>query len=269
MTQPQDQPNTRGQRLDFSREGEGYGGWAGILQTGNFTLSVYADGLYSFKIDGVLVSFTAEPGDDANTATAGLLANYVGNTKALSSAFANIEDASPTLLRLRARSPGASFVISDVVLPGGATFVYADTTTQRGRLGLGIAVAFDDTDPESLRELTTGDTGATVVGVTMEGYEVAANSGDPAEEDGYDPGSPVSYLRMGHVPVPVETDITTLAAPVYVRIIAPGDEEIGAWRGDDDSASGNVVLVAGARWTLLSYPDEQGRNTAEIRTNFV
>ena len=267
MTQPQTQPVTRGQCLEYNPEGTDYGAWPGVLQKSTFTLSVYAAGLYSFDIDGTTVEYTAVGGDDANTTTAGLLADFEAKKAAQRAAKANVLVASPTVLRLQARSPDASYTVTNVTVPGGATWTFADATTQRGRLGLGLAVAFVDDDPESLRELASGDTGARVVGVTVEGYEVAPNSGDPADEDGYDPGSPVTYVHHGRVPVPVETDITSLNDPVYVRIIATGDEEAGAWRNDADG--GDAVLVSNARWTLLSYLDNQARNTAEIRVSLV
>jgi hypothetical protein len=267
MTQPQDQPNTRGQCLDYNPDGTDYGAWPGVLQKSTFTLSVYAAGTYSFEIDGTIVTYTAVGGDDAITTTAGLLADFQAKKAAQRSAKAFVETASQTVLRLQARSPDDSYTITNVAVPGGATWTFADATTLRDRLGLGLGVAFVDDDPESLRELGSGDTGATVVGVTVEGYEVAPNSGDPADEDGYDPGSPVTYVHHGRVVVPVETDITSLNDPVYVRIIATGDEEAGAWRNDADG--GDAVLVSNARWTLLSYLDNQSRKTAELRVNFV
>lgn len=267
MTQPQVQPNTRGQCLEYNPAGTDYGAWPGVLQKSTFTLSVYAAGTYSFKIDGTLVTYTTTGGDDADTTTAGLLVDFQGKKAAQRSAKANVLAASSEVLRLQGRSPDDSYAITNVTVPGGATWTFADATTQRGRLGLGLGVAFVDDDPESLRELASGDIGTTLVGVTVEGYEVAPNSGDPAEEDGYDPGSPVTYVHHGHVPVPVETDITSLNDPVYVRIVATGDEEAGAWRNDADG--GDAVLVSNARWTLLSYLDNQARNTAELRVNFV
>ncbi len=267
MTQPQTQPNTRGQRLDYNPEGTGYGAWPGVIQQSTFTLSVFAAGTYSFKIDGTLVQYVATGGDDADTTTAGLLVDFEGKKAAQRSAKANVLAASLEVLRLQGRNSDDSYTITDVTVPGGATWTFADATTQRERLGLGLAVAFVDDDPESLRKLASGDTGVRIVGVTVEGYEAAPNSGNPADEDGYDPGSPVTYVHRGHVPVPVETDIASLNDPVYTRIIATGDEEAGAWRNDDDG--GDAVLVSNARWTLLSYLDNQARNTAELRVNLV
>lgn len=63
--------------------------------------------------------------------------------------------------------------------------------------------------------------------------------------NGVPSGGPVNILSFGDIYVLPEQSVSP-GDPVYMRIVAPGSEQVGAFRKDSDS--GNAILVPGLSW---------------------
>jgi len=250
---------TRGQRVSSNPPRSRL--WPGHNTIKTITVGgVYADGTYSYTIGSTVVSVTVAGTDLAGVAAA-LKAKQDSLPLALDQAESSVAAA---VLTLDSRTPETTFVLSALTAPGGATLVQADLTETSNppRLRPGLFVALHDTKPEWLRRLKAGDTGAVVFGVTQEGPDMAPSDGDETEVDGWDAGSMVTTQGFGEIPVVVEQAVTNVNAGVFARIIAPSTEEVGAARLDVDG--GNAVAVPNARWSGLSWVDDDGQLTAMV-----
>lgn len=235
--------------------------WPGHNTVKTITVGgVYADGTYSYTIDGVLVSVTVA-GTNLDGVAAALKAKHDTVVLADDKAEASVSGA---VVTLDSRSPEMTFVLASLTAPGGATLTQADLTQTSNppRLRPGLAVALNNTNPAWVRRLTAGDTGASVFGIVQEGRDMAPSDGADASVDGYDPTAVVDVQCHGEIPMAVEQAVTNVNAPVFVRIIAPGSEEIGAARLDVDG--GNAVAAPNIRWSSLSWTDDSGQLTAMV-----
>jgi hypothetical protein len=251
--------STRGQRVSSNPPRSRL--WPGHNTIKRLTVGgVYADGVYSYTIGSTVVSVTMA-GSTLAGAAAALKAKHDSLALALDQAESSVSSA---LLDLDSRTPETTFVLSALTAPGAATLVQSDLslTSNPARLRPGLFVALNNTKPEWLRRLTTGDTGPFVFGVTQEGPDMAPSTGDEDDVDGWDPGSMVTVQGHGEIPVICEQAVTNVNVGVFGRIIAPGTEEIGAARLDVDG--GNAVAIANARWSSLSWVDEDGQITAMV-----
>jgi len=257
-TLPYQIETTRGQRVSSNPPRSRL--WPGHNTIKTLTVGgVYADGVYSYTIGSVVVSVTMAGSSLAGTAAA-LKAKHDSLMLALDQAESSVASA---VVTLDSRTPEQTFTLSALTAPGGATLVQADLTESSGaRLRPGLFVALHDTHPEWIRRLKSGDTGAVVFGVTQEGPDMAPSVGDEDEVDGWDPGAMVTVQGHGEIPVICETAVTNVNAPVFARIIAPGTEEVGAARLDVNG--GNAVAVTNARFSSLSWVDEDGQITAMV-----
>lgn len=221
---------------------------------------VYADGTYSYTIGSTVVSVNV-----TGTDLPGVIAALRAKHDSLPLALDQAESANAAaVLTLDSRTPETTFVLSALTAPVGATLTQADLTETSNppRLRPGLFVALHDTHPEWIRRLKTGDTGAVVFGVTQEGPDMAPSDGLDTDVDGWDPGMMVTTQGFGEIPVIVEQAVTNVNAAVFARIIAPGTEEVGAARLDVDA--GNAVAVPNARFSSLSWVDEDGQITVMV-----
>lgn len=108
-------------------------------------------------------------------------------------------------------------------------------------MGLGVVVDDGATTPEHNCKVpaATGEiTGGTFLGITV--WDTGIES-DGAT--GYEANSVVSILRRGRVWVEVEAAVAVGGA-VFCRFVADGEEKLGAFRDDADTA--DAVAVPGA-----------------------
>jgi hypothetical protein len=257
--------------LDTSRARYRYKLWPYELVTHTLTLTGTAStGTTSYKINGIPVSYDQTVGpDDDNSIIASLEEAHEASPEASRLAVAA---SNANVLTLTEPGPGAvPFVITEPLATGG-TLTDVDTTVSTGIMHLGLGVA-QSADGSAARRPSAADTGVALYGIVCESSNIAANTGDPSIDDHYTVGSELYLLYEGTAPVRVETEITDVAALVYWRVNAPAPvaitEVLGAFRDDDDSASGDVVAVANARWAGTSYYDRQGHLVCLLKVGLI
>lgn len=235
--------------------------WPGHPTTGTIALTlVYADGTYSFDFNGITVEVTV-----AGTDFAGVVAALLAQAESLGLVFGVAEGSvSGDTLTMAARNLEQTFVLSNPVFPVGALMTLADITGTLTPLRPGLGVALDDDN--NLRRLKTGDTARLMFGVSQVNEELDSATGAIGEVDQWSEGSMVTVRCQGEIPVPVEEAVTTLDAEVWVRLNAPGTEEVGAFRVTD-AGGGNTIQLTNARWTKKSFVGGDGTTTAIVLIN--
>lgn len=271
MALPQQQRPTPGQVLDTSRSRFRYKIWPYELVTYTLTLTGTAStGTTSYKINGIPVSYAQTVGpDDDNSIIASLDEAHEANPEAARLAVAAHN---ANVLTLTESGPGAPpFTITEPLATGG-TLTAVDATVSSGIMLLGLGVA-QSSDGTAARRPLSSDTGVALFGIVCESSTIAPNTGDPAVDDHYRTGDELYLMYEGVAPVRVENEITDVASLVYWRVNAPAPvaitEVLGAFRDDNDSASGDVVQVTNARWAGTSYYDQQGHLVCLLKVNLV
>jgi hypothetical protein len=241
----------RGQIQDHARGDVRSRVWPGHPTKWSVALTgAYADGTYSFLFSGTLVSVTMAGSDFAGTAAA-LEAKADSLAGVVKVAEGSVEG---DTLYLEARNLDQTFSLATAIVPGGVTMTLTDVTEANDDLRPGLMVALDDDG--RLRKLVTGDTERLFFGVTAINPELESSTGDSTEDDHWSIGANVDVVTQGEIPVAVEEAVTSLDDDVYVREVATGAEENGAFRVSADG--GDTQVLANARWTSLSYTDANG-----------
>jgi len=239
--------------------------WPGHPTTWTVALTgVYADGTYSFDFVGP-VSTTTVSVAVVGSSFAGVIVELRDAADGLDVVFAVAESsASGATLTMAARNLDQSFSLATPVAPGGVTMTLTDVTGALTPLRPGLAVSLDDDG--NLRRLKTGDTAALVLGVSQINEELDSATGAVGEVAQWSEGSMVTVRCQGEILVPVEEAVTTLDAAVWVRINAPGSQEVGAFRVTD-AGGGNSIQLTNARWTGKSFTGGDGTPTAYVLIN--
>lgn len=250
-------PAMRGQIQDHARGDVRSRVWPGHPTKWSVALTgVYADGTYSFLFNGTLVEVAVTGSSFAGTVVAlGAEADSIPVVVKVAESTAD-----GATLFLEARNLDQDFTLTTPVAPGGVTMTLTDVTEDNSALRPGLMVALDDDG--RLRKLKTGDTERLFFGVTAINGELDSSVGDPNAVDQWSVGAMVDVVTQGEVPVAVEEPVTSLDNPVYVREVAAGAEENGAFRISADG--GDTELLSNARWTSLSYLDVNGQLTAML-----
>lgn len=250
-------PAMRGQVQDHARGDIRSRVWPGHPTKWSVALTgVYADGVYSFLFNGTLVAVTM-----AGSSLAGTVVTLGAEADSIPVVVGVAEStASGATLFLEARNLDQTFTLTTPVAPGGVTMTLTDVTEENSALRPGLMVALNDQG--QLRKLKTGDTERLYFGVTAVNPELDSSTGDSNAVDQWSVGANVDVVTQGEIPVAVEEAVTSLDNPVYVREVAAGAEENGAFRISADG--GDTELLANARWTSLSYTDVNGQLTAML-----
>lgn len=250
-------PAMRGQVQDHARGDIRSRVWPGHPTKWSVALTgVYADGVYSFLFNGTLVDVTMAGSDFAGTVEA--LGDKADSLEVVVGVAEST--ASGATLFLEARNLDQTFTLTTPVAPGGVTMTLTDVTEANSALRPGLMVALNDDG--HLRKLKTGDTERLYFGVTAVNPELDSSTGDPSAVDQWSVGANVDVVTQGEIPVAVEEAVTSLDNPVYVREVAAGAEENGAFRISADG--GDTEVLSNARWTSLSYTDVNGQLTAML-----
>jgi hypothetical protein len=241
----------RGQVQDHARGDVRSRVWPGHPTKWSVALTgAYADGVYSFLFNGTLVSVTMAGSDLSGAAEAlGAKADDLAVVVSVAESTADGDT-----LYLEARNLDQTFTLATAVAPGGVTMTLTDETEANSDLRPGLMVALNDDG--HLRKLVTGDAERLFFGVTAINPEIESSTGDSSEDDHWSVGANVDVVTQGEIPVAVEEAVTSLDNPVYVREVATGAEENGAFRISADG--GDTQLLDNCRWTSLSYTDANG-----------
>ena len=86
-------------------------------------------------------------------------------------------------------------------------------------------------------------TSAQVTGLAGLGVTLRSHTQD--QEEGYSDGDPMPVIKKGRVWVPVE-DAVTAESAAFVRFVAAGAEQLGAFRSDADGT--DAVALPGAKF---------------------
>jgi len=264
MTQPQTQPFTPGQVVDFSRSQMRQRTYPGVLRTWTATVAgAVATGAWSYDINDTTVTYNATVAPDTIAIIAqGLQTFHIGSPEAFRLANATVAAGVITIQSRSVDDPVWS-LSNPVDFTG--TLTLADITAATTDLELGVAVALIDSN--TIRHLAPGDTAASAIfGISAEmpASALKMNSGSPADFDVYEVGAQVDILTKGEIPVLVEMAIA-IGDPVFVRHTATGTEVFGAFRNLADG--GDTVQLTDARWTEPSWTDSQGRLVAMLNIN--
>lgn len=129
-----------------------------------------------------------------------------------------------------------------LVDPGHSNFIISKFLTDAS-LSFGLAVTHDvgTTDEEARAPTATGEvTGGAFFGVALNDVTIE----QAATPLGWTIGDTLRVLRWGRVWVLAEDVVATIGLPAFVRFVAAGAEELGAFRTDADTA--DAVALPGA-----------------------
>lgn len=119
----------------------------------------------------------------------------------------------------------------------------ADIVTRANAYGdtipFGVFVTKGTNEGEAVPPEATGE----VTGLV--GLGVVVRSHTQPQDEGYADGDPMPVLKRGRVWVPVE-DAVTAESAAFVRFVAAGAEQLGAFRSDADGT--DAVALPGAKF---------------------
>lgn len=133
------------------------------------------------------------------------------------------------------RDKGLAGQLADI----GSHDVVTRANASGGSIPPGVFVTKGGNEGEAVLPDATGD----VTGLV--GLGVVGRSNTQAQDEGYADGDPMPIIKKGRVWVPVEDGVTAETA-AFVRFVAAGAEQLGAFRSDADG--GDAVALSGAKF---------------------
>lgn len=208
------------------------------------------NGVYSFRVstpadmlpvDPVLVAFTAS-GSSVDQVCTGLsngvrsaVTSQSGtNVPALTNTITATADLANDRVELVGVRTGEPFTVELVGNP--SSNLSLSTVTSATQSGLALGIGMVDVDGSSARAPTSGDTGASIMGVLAIENNLWREPSTPTADPAALPGANLKIVQAGDIFIMPEVEVA-ITDPVYCRISASGSEVAGAWRNDCDGVA--------------------------------
>lgn len=234
-------------RRDARVRGRSY---AQVAQHSRIAVGGTTNGVYSFRVstpdgmlpvDPVLVSFTASSSTAdqictglSNAVRAATTSQSGTNVPALTNVITATADLTNDRVELVGVRTGEPFTVTLVGNP--SSNLTLSTVTSATQSGLALGIGMVDVDGSSARAPTSGDTGASIMGVLAIENNLWREPSTPTADPAALPGANLKIVQAGDVFIMPEVEVA-ITDPVYCRISASGSEVAGAWRNDCDGVA--------------------------------